>query len=556
MNISNKKHIVNLDFLRISFSIVIVFLILLWVYWPGLGVAYDFHDSFYTYMNEKETCSLHAQWSYFFYIGRPLYALINCFSVSDVINVLQDTVIIRVFSFLILVGSTLGIFFLIRYLQYDLISSIIVAVSLTTLPGMQIFINMTQASPVLWSIPFILLAIVCLILWVQCCSLNIDNHKNLLKSMWFLFLISVFLIISSLIYQQFSSLFFIFLCLICLSPRYSSFSNRVFFLFLFGVISYGIHGVLYLIVHNSFILPYALNLMGTTLDQAQGKPFDVVISSDPIGKIEFLFTDLLEKGLRLWSMSNRHPMIHVTIFLLPLSILFWSVALVSKAKSTILGISPMQVMGLGVGSLLVIFLSLILVNVPNLIAGSSSIAGRHVIAFQGMIIVIICIGIAQISEIYFVKKYAGKILGGVIFSFISVGLIQAKQNFDINMAGLAQKEIAYIRDALAPRMAELPERIVVIQPHVQSLALVDGLIDIDDESGKLTTHYPQDVPWIVLAVFLDLGGRRDQFPRVKAFSCCSSMPAFGSGDLVIDMRVFSQNILNERIGFYREYKFL
>ena len=526
----------------------VLLLALLWVYFPGLGVAYDFHDSFYSYVDTEGKCSLHPQWNYFFYMGRPLLALINCVAVTDPIDTLQDTVFIRLQSFFVLSLSALAVMLLIQCIGYSLVLALAVALGLASLPSMQLFIYMTGASGVLFSIPFVLLAVFFFVRWVEFCVLN-SNSKYKFKSILYLFLVSVFLMFSSLIYQQMSSLFFVFVCLLCLSPKYSLTSRNIFYILLFSIAAYGIHGIVYLIAHNHIILPYAMHLMG--LEQLQGQDYDVVVSYDFTGKISFFFTDLLQKGLHLWSIDYAHPMIQISAWLLPLSILFWCMAIVNRSISVISNARLIQVLNAGLVTLVVISLSLILTNAPNLVADFSSVTVRHLIAFQALIIAIICIGLTQLSEIKFIKKHAAGIMVCLVFAFISTGLMQARQNFDINMSGLARQEITYIRDAIAPRMNALPERIVVIQPHVQSLALSDHLPDIHDESGRLTTHYHQDVRWIVLAAFLDLGGERNQLPHVEVLPCCSVIPVFGAKDLVIDMRIFAENILQKRIGFLK-----
>ncbi len=545
------NHLMNAHHTVISQTVfvgIILVLVLLWVYWPGLNAAYDYHDAFYMYTSSDKSCSLHPQWAYFNYLGRPLYALMTCLTTIGVSDTLQYSIIVRVIAFFILALSALWIYFLIRSIGYTTTVSVVIAIGIVTLPGIQLFVHLTQTVPILLSIPLVLLAANLFAKWEDRFLSIFDGGKNFFGPILPISMISLILIICSLIYQQLSSLFFLFICLLCLSPKHPASLKRMFLLLGFGVIAYGIHGLIYLVLHNQFILPYALSLMGKTLSQMQGQPYDVAVSLDFLGKIQFLFTGLLQKGLRLWSIDYSHPITQVTVWLLPATILAWCISATKQIAET------RQALIIGLGSLAVIFLSLILVNVPNLMAAhASSIAGRHVIAFQGLIIAIICIGITQIPINRLNVKSANTLLVCIIFAFISTGVMQARQNFDLNMAGLAQKEIAYIRNALAPAMPELPKRIVVIQPHVTSLALADGLTDIQDENGRLTTMYPQDVPWILLAVFLDLGGQRDQFPPVEVIGCCSSVPASSPDDLVIDMRIFAQNMLQRRIGFHGEY---
>lgn len=553
MNYPLKLTTNNDDTFKVKFAGIALVFALLWVYWPGLGVAYDYHDAFYSYAYENKSCGAHPQWIYFLYTGKSLFSVIHCLTVESVIYELKDTIIVRAFTFFTLVLSAIWMLFIIRSMGYGLLSATIVALGVSTLPGIQLFLNLTQAYPVFLTIPLVLLSIH-LFKKGKNYFLSVFSFRgNRLRIIFFVFLASTPLLISSLIYQQTSSLFFLFICLLCLSPKSHYQLKDAFILLGFGILVYGLHGLVYLLIHNYIVLPYALLLMGKTLEQVQGLPFHVAVSYDFLGKIEFLFTDLLSKGLRLWSIDYVHPITQIILILFPVGMIAWCVSKIKESKVNLLDGNYKKVLILVFGYFLVISVCLILTNAPNLIAKSSSLTGRHVIPFQGLIIVVICVGITQFATHGLSKNFNNTIFVSIVVLFIGTGVMQARQNFDLNMAGLAQKEMTYIRNSLVPRMHDLPSRIIVIQPHVTSLALANDFTDTHDENGKLTTNYPQDVPWIVLAAFLDLGGQRSQFPQVEVLECCSPIPDVSSEDLIIDMRVLAQEILHKRIGFLGTY---
>ena len=537
-----------LHFIPVALSIVIA---LLWIYWPGLTDAYDFHDSFYTYAyTNKEVCNAHPQTGYYLYIGRPLLNLINCFMIAGQIDTLQDTVFVRAIAFLLLTASMIMVATLIRAMGYNRLTATVIAIGLGSLPGMQLFIFMTLASTILWTLPPILAASAVFFYARHSLFSLFNNFSSALIKALLLLLVSAFLLfIASLIYQQTSSLFFLFTGLMCLSPKIIVSPHKALTLMGAALLVYALHGLVYLAVFHQFILPEALSLLKMTLEEAQGERYDVVVSSDLFGKLQFLMTNLFVKGLRLWTIGEGHPFTQLVAISFFLSIIFWvlyafnQAKTVNKAQPQPWYKSPQIVI---ITTLSLIIATLVLVNAPNLIAQTSSATSRHTLIFQATIIALIVAGAQQFWSL---KKYAvtKQALVSSVVAMAVTGAVSARHNFDFNMSGIAKKEIAYIQKALTPHMANLPERIIVIQPNVFTLTLAGDAKDTFDENGALTTRFWQDVRWITLAAYLDLGGDRRLFPKIEAIHPGEMKQNPGKEKaLVIDMRKLVYDILDKR----------
>lgn len=127
------------------------------LYAPALARQYDFHDAFYLYAyTDHDVCASHPQYAFFFAVGRPLYALINCYGVAHFIGRIEDTWIVRLFAVLVLTVSAVGLDACFRRMRGSDPLTRLMTLSLLVVPGVQVFVNVTQASPIIYSFPLVI----------------------------------------------------------------------------------------------------------------------------------------------------------------------------------------------------------------------------------------------------------------------------------------------------------------------------------------------------------------------------------------------------------------
>jgi len=545
----NKQTKFDQIFLGKTLPVFAIIVILLWTYWPSLYAAYDYHDSFYSFVSTtKNVCRGQPQHAFFFFLGRPLYALLNCYTVSAFIYSIDDTIFVRGLNFLVFLASALFAYDLLRRVSISALPAAAIVVCGFTLPGFQLFIFVTQAGPILWSLPFIFLAVAIFIASGERLERFWSSLKDFALVSLAVVLSGISLIIASMVYQQTTSLFFIFLCLYCLHrlPRVSP--GTLATIFAVGVAAYGFHGILYIIIHKLYILPIGLEYMGKSAESMAADARNVAFTVDIRGKLAFIWNFLLPKGTRLWTVGIGHPLAQLVTWSTPIALILWVTAAVNTKSGQHAGEDRKTTSWLSwLIAFVILLLTLVFVNAPNLVAQGSSIAMRHVLPFHFMIVTVLIMGAWGAFQLF--GNRGTTIAVGVAVGLSLFAAMETRANLDRNMAGLAIAEFKYIKDAIAEKSPTPPKRILVIQPTVQSLALAPDLIDTYDEIGKLTTMYWQDVRWIVLAAGMAAGIERGKIPAAETATPEEAEAARSNPEaLIIDMRKFAWSIINRRLG--------
>lgn len=537
-------------------ALIGIFAGLTWVYWFGLFVAYDYHDAFYVYaVEQKNSCSQHPQWGYFFYIGRPLYAVLNCYFVDMNIYAMSDTVFVRQMAFALLCGSAMATHLLISRIGYGFTVSLSVAFAVGTLPGVQLFLFLTPANTIFFSLPCVLAASL-LFYELTRVTRNIWSFRPLIITTALSGGVVICLLLGSLIYQQFSSLFFVFAGLCVLSRRGMQSITHACAVMMLATLLYALHGVFYLYIFDAYVFPYYAEFVGPDHLARDAETFGITATSQPLQKIAYMFITAIPVAMQLWAAGSGFALSSVVWLALLISGAAWLWTMLKSddqvfMRDRVTGDwsnmrSNVTALARVVLTLTILIGIMVLANTPNLISDASSTRTRHLFVLQVMIVAIIASGIERYSYRFMTQANRGYVLGSLA-ALIFAGMMISKHHYTHNFVNLATAEFNYVRAEMLPAAQGDIETVSFIVPDVRSLALAPSSRSAEDEFGKLTSMFPQDVPWFLLAAHLANGGARETFPSVTVLTKGENFASTPQPkNLQIDMRTLVGQILHER----------
>ncbi len=383
------------------FNLFLLFFIVFCIFFSStLFNSFDYHDSFYTYVNEKfESCSLHPQYLFFLEIGRPLYAYIFCKTVLPIIYYIQDAAIVRllaIFSIAIFATCLYKILKKIRIFPQTIL--FIFVACLFILPSGLLFIYESQATPIVVAYGASILSFYFLNNFFQR-----NLSKNDINLKWYcfnfkdainLFLSVFFLIIGSSIYQQLTPIIFSLTFLIIANMEFKN-RAKMRLIFITSITIYVIHGILYIILYKNVLLDM-LQLSNNELQLISNNERAIRLTVNFSEKINILI-EVTKRASMLWFFGSYHA----SKYVIYLSIIALSIGIyLDYVKSKIFTNNHITAFMFSIEKLIITLTLILLTNSLNLVAYGSSLFFRHMIPYQWIIVFLILSKFYELADFY------------------------------------------------------------------------------------------------------------------------------------------------------------
>jgi hypothetical protein len=498
----------------------------------ALTHVFDYHDSFYFFAYDHHMqCWRHPQFNSFFLVGRPLYAYLNCL-LSGLVRTLPQTIFVRLIGLAVCIGAAGWIVRVLREEGMPALVAVVAACSLIWLPGFQFVIAMSQAEPVVFTLPLAILAFVELRSGLD--TLNRSGFRAASRSF---ILTSLYVLIAAEIYQPMSSLFF---CLVFAATWHlgPSLLNKGRLLIAGSIAVFAVQGVLYLLSFKLVVAPLYTHFTHRTVAEANAidSSRDIAISTDIFGKLEFLYDAMTPNSFSLWLAGPPYPVYATVLALTALAVGAAFVLDLHAARQATIW----RQWAFAFEKLIWLGALVLLVNAPILLPKTGTIALRAEIPYQWLIVLVLLSSGWRVVEAIG-SAAAFRIGQGALFCFAAIGIVAASWNLHRNFVLPNAGEFSFVRQALGDYLPTESAPACVIQPgmlNVGSLA-EEHFEMLTDEFGKLTTMFPTDVPWIVSAVVKSRTRRLNSNTRILK---PDEPPADLNCGVVIDMRVYAARI--------------
>jgi hypothetical protein len=485
--------------------------------------VFDYHDSFYFFAYANHfSCRAHPQFAFFFLVGRPFYAYLNCFF-GALITTLQHAVVVHAIGVMIAVLSAIWIVRVLRELGMPVMVATVAACALVWLPGFQFFIAMTQATSIVFALPLVVLAFVEL----RVGSAALDRMDLRLASRHLTYS-TLWLLVGAEIYQQMASLIFcfVFAAVWKLGPDLRR-GGRVLIASSIGV--FGVQGVLYVLTYYAVTARVFSRMTGQTLAEASAvdSTREIVLSADVGAKLHLLY-ELTPNSFALWFVGAPVAFYGTVAALCAIAVF---TGFILDIRTSGKRPDPMA-WAFAFEKLTWLGGLVLLVNAPNLVAKSDSLLLRHMVPYQWLIVLLLLsTGWRLAAAIAGAAAY--RVGAAALACFAVVGLGSASWNLYRNMVVPNAGEFRFIQQALGDYVPTASAPACVIQPDVVNVGAFDHAQSRMDEFGKLTTMFPQDVPWIVSAAVKSRTGQINGNSRVLK---PAELPTKFNCGVVIDMR--------------------
>lgn len=502
------------------------------VYASAFPRLFDYHDSFLFYLYaDHNNCSLHPQWSFFFLEGRPIYSILMCLVDARITHTIRDAVLLRSIGVGIAILSACWFADLLIRLAVPPVVAALGAASLFALPAVQLDIGLSQAVMFLVAFPCIALAFSSL---KRGCGAVI--RRAFLTSWWCFLAATLWLLVASNIFQQFSSLLFCFV-FAGMWPADWKLRRSIRLLLVSSVAVYAAHGVVYLLIYHNFTVEIWAAMTGRDASDAAVLLGEraVAISMDPVGKLYFL-AGMTREAFSLWL-----PGAPTGFLVAGTALALGSVAagLWLDYREGVLrhGGPSIRALGFPAEKLMYLVLLVLLISSPNLLARSDSYFLRHWLPFQWSVILLFLLTGVRVYRAWdsaLARRFVP--LSIAVFTIAFVGL--ASWNFYRNFVAINAAEFEFISQALAgfDPVTNAPP-VCVVLPGVENLGAIAHPETQGDEFGRITTMYQQDVPGIVAAAMQNMTGRL--FGNTVVLRSAAAGKASGCGRIV-DMRRFAE----------------
>jgi hypothetical protein len=502
-------------------------------YISALTHVFDYHDSFYVFSHKHHlSCDRHPQFYSFFLIGRPLYAYLNCYF-GTLITSLHDAILVRAIGLMVVISCAIWIIRVLRDVGTPGIVAMVAACALIWLPGFQLFIAMSQAAPILFTLPLGILSFV--ELRAGCAAIN--RRHTWPASHHFVFSI-LSLLLATQIYQHMTSLIFcfVFAAVWPMGPK-SRQSGRQLIAGSIGV--FGAQGILYLLVYHAIIAPFFTQLSGLTLAEASASDHarDIAISTNISAKLDLLYA-LTPNTFALWLAGPPVAFYGAVIGLAVASVV--AVFILDVGNGRYQADSPSWAFAAEKLAWLVVLA--LLVNAPNLIAKNYTLALRGEVPYQWLIVLLLLLTGWRLANALG-GTVAHRVAGTALASFTTIGLCTASWNLYRNLVLVNAGEFRFIQQELRDYIPTKAAPACVISPGLSNVGAMSHPETQTDEFGKLTTMFPQDVPWIISAAVADYTGELNGYAIVLD---PKESPAKFHCGVVIDMRRYASQLAQLR----------
>jgi hypothetical protein len=498
----------------------------------ALTHVFDYHDSFgfYAYQNHLD-CRQHPQFNSFFLFGRPLYAYLNCFLGTFITNV-QDAIIVRAIGLSVEIASVIWIARILRGSGMPAMVAIVAACALIWLPGFQFFTAMTQATCIVFSLPLVVLAFV--ELRAGCAALQRRDADGASNHLLFSVLA---LLIAANIYQQITSLIF---CLVFATVwQYGPKLRKAGRLLIAGSIGvFGVQGIVYLLTYRFITAHLFFRYTGQSVAEASAGDHarDIALSTD-IGAKLHLFYALTPNSFGLW-LAGPPVAFYMAVIVLSAAAVCTCFILDLRADREH---SKRMSWAFAFEKLTWLAALVLLANAPNLVAKSSTLALRDVLPYQWLIVLLFLSTGWRVAEA--VGGVAAHRIAAVVLGFFTaIGVCASSWNLYRNFVMPSAGEFRFIQKSLGDYVPTATAPVCVIQPGVLNVGALAHPETQVDEFGKLTTMFPQDVPWIVSAAVKSRTGQINGNSRV--LKPAESPAKFNCG-VVIDMRRYVSQLAKD-----------
>ena len=502
-------------------------------YISALTHIFDYHDSFFFYAYENHLrCGDHPQFNFFFLVGRPLYAYLNCY-LGALVTRLQDAAIIRAIGVAVLIISAIWIAGVFAKIGMPAMLAAVAACALIWLPGFQFFVGVTQATPIVFSLPLVVASFV--ELDAGCAALD---RRAIGFASLHLMLSTLFLLVAAQIFQQMTSLIFCFV-FAAIWHLGSEFRKSARVLIAGSIVVFGIQGLLYLVTYHTITAPIYTLLANQTLAEAStvDSTRDIALSTDIGAKLHLLY-ELTPGSFALW-LAGPPAALYGTVIALSLAAVLASVALdvrIGRNRPIFARwVFPLEKL-VWLGGLI------LLVNAPNLVAKTNSLFLRHMIPYQWLIILLLLSTGWRLAGA-FGGVAVHRLAVAALTCFAAIGVGTASWNLYRNLVLPNAGEFSFIQGALGGYEPTEAAPACVFQPGVSNVGALAHPETQIDEFGKLTTMFPQDVPWIISAAVASYTGELNGNARV--LDPAESPTKFHCG-AVIDMRRYASRLTQLR----------
>lgn len=466
-------------------------------YLPVLQGNYLFHDDYYLLL-VGGSCRNHPQYgAYVHEYGRPLGIFIKCFYAS----LFNDPSHANMARAITLAAIALLGLLLYQAVKRELRSGslgVLTASAIITLPPFQVSASMFAVSTSIY-------AGLCGLLAAEQ-ALKIDSMTRLSRGDVLHIIGGVALFtVALLIYQPGAFLYMVPVALRLLyrsDPDYKALVRRAFT----ALLPAAIGACLYFVWFSS-----------------SGSNRGSVVR-DPLGKLHWFVTDVLPNVFSFWSLTPRVAGgVVFAVSLLSVSVLniLW--------RSRRARISPDDAQPIGVLALKGVIVAGMTVAafLPNLVADEDLSTYHILIALQPIVFVLGVCGLHQLSVLFSAPvdstrlstwTVSGILIRLVLVMAVGTGVATAHQNVNWLYVIPQTIELNYIREQLraaifTPVTTRSANGAVALSfeavPHIHVVrpvgSLLTGMLRNRDEFGIMTSFFPQDVPWLVLAAMRELG---------------------------------------------------
>ncbi len=506
------------------YSFLASFIILSFVFMPLVVIPVAQWDDYNFFARvPKDGLLSHPQSLFMLYFGRPFQGLFGSFFIRFV-DVPSDFAPIRMISIFFASVSAALLAGSFRMTNIGKLPTLFMSIAIFLLPGVQFYILLVFASPMIIAVFFALSSAMLLerVSAREFIKLRFTTHSFLLT------ICSLILLLISLHTYAVSSMFFLVptLVLILFSDIDKWKETRLLVLrnlvLLSGVIS------LFSLIHQFITLPFLLKRYPEAAWVIKpGSIYQFALSTDIMKKITFFIKDLSFQSFNLWSIyPTRQIAVFVLVFIIAgVAAALWKLARRARLKRHYRSIFQ---------ALAIVFLLLILSNSPNLAAAGGHPAYRTIFPYTAMIVILLVWSVKIISSIL-PEKWQIRTIWSTTGLMMIIGGFHAHYNV-LNAAVSNHLELSYLRQAVSAEIANKPPAIHIIKSH-RDKSFLNLPTRHDEFNIYSTTASPLMISSFLKTEGVDRDGiiKTDYFPFITYSNANEKVIYMPSGSIIVNL---------------------
>jgi len=501
------------------------FVFLSLVFMPLLVIPFAQHDdyNFFAVVPKEEVLS-HPQTLFMFYFGRPFQGIYGEL-VKPFIDVPADLAPFRMISILFASVSAALFALQLRATGIGKLPLLFAIIAIFLLPGVQFYIILVYASPMIMAVSFALLSAMLL----EKVEARDFLRLRFTKFRPFLFAIGSFLLLLLSIHTyQTSTMFFFVPTLVLILFTDINKWKETRLLVLRNLVLFSAVVLTFFLVHRYITLPFLLDRFPQAAHVVtQGSLYEFSVSTDILNKLSFFIKSLSFQSLNLWSIYPAKKVAFFVLLFIAAGALaaLWKLGRTTALRGRYWSVSQASV---------AVALLLILSNLPNLAAAGGYPAYRTLFPYMAMIVILLLWSAKSVSDIL-PQKWQSRAIWIVTGLLMIIGIFSAHYNI-LNVAVNNHLELSYLRAAVAAEIANKPPAIHVIRSSgIRADRSYLNLPARHDEFNMYTFAYP-----LMLQTFLKVEGedrdgiiRTDYLPTINVSWADEKVLYMPSGSTIV-----------------------